>query len=163
VLEEDGDAALLRVLRRLADAVDEPRPRLLVRRLERVVVALDSGPDDHLRAGLAREVDRLAGQPQRLLADRVVGRAEGTFLEARVEVEPARDAVDPVAVERLAHLVEVRRCQLLRVVELVVVDQVAEPLDGGADLLRRRLAGELRLVAGRVEAGRHVAERPDSE
>ena len=73
MLEEDGDAALLRVLRGLADPVDEPRPRLLVGRLEGVVVALDPGPDDHLRARLTGEVDRLARQPQRLLAGGVVG------------------------------------------------------------------------------------------
>jgi hypothetical protein len=76
---------------------------------------------------------------------------------------PARDAVDPVPVERVSDLVEVRRRQLLRVVELVVVDQVAEPLDRGPHLLRRRLARELGLVPGSVEAGRHVAEGPDSE
>ena len=46
--------------------------RLLVRRLERVVVALDPGPDDQVGAGLAREVDRLAGQPEGFLARRVV-------------------------------------------------------------------------------------------
>ena len=146
-----------------ADAVDEARPGLLVRRLERVVVALDPGPDDHVGAGLAGEVDRLARQPQRLLAGRVVGRAERALAEAGVEVEAARDAVDPVPVERVADLVEVRRRELLRVVELVVVDQVAEPLDRRPHLLGRRLAGQLGLVAGRVEAGRHVAEGPDAE
>ena len=139
------------------------RPGLLVRRLERVVVALDPGPDDHLGAGLAGEVDRLAREPERLLARRVVGRAEGSLAEARVEMEPARDAVDAVPVERLAHLVQVLRRELLRIVELVVVDQVAEPCDRGADPVGRRLAGELGLVAAGVEPGRHVAERPDSE
>ena len=61
--------------------------------------------------------------------------------EQRVEVEAGRDAVDAVTVERVAHLVEVLRRELLRVVELVVVDQVAEALDRAAYALRRRLAG----------------------
>ena len=66
VLEEHRDAALACVGSGLADPVDEARPRLGVRRLERVVVALDPGPDDHLRADVAREVDRLPSQSQRL-------------------------------------------------------------------------------------------------
>ena len=49
------------LLRGLADAVDEPRPALGVRRLEGVVVALDPGPDDHPRAEPAGEV----GAPRR--------------------------------------------------------------------------------------------------
>ena len=163
MLEEDGDALLLRVLRRLADPVDEPGPGLLVRRLERVVVALDPGPDDHLGAGLAREVDRLPGQAKGFLSRRVVRRTERSLGEARIEVEPARNAVDAVTVERLAHLVQVLRRELLRVVELVVVDQVAEPCNRRPNPVGCRLAGELGLVAAGVEPGRHVAERPDSE
>ena len=58
VLEEEQDPVVGAALRGLPDAVDEPRPALLVRRLERVVVALDPGPDDQVRAELAREVDR---------------------------------------------------------------------------------------------------------
>ena len=67
------------VLRRLADAVDEARPRRRVRGLEGVVVALDPGPDDEVRPDLGGEVDRLAGQPQRLGAGRVVGRGEAAL------------------------------------------------------------------------------------
>jgi hypothetical protein len=73
VFEKDRHAAVARVLRCLADSVNEPRPRLLVRRLERVVVALDPRPDDHLRAHVRRQVDRLLGQAQRRVARRVVG------------------------------------------------------------------------------------------
>ena len=56
VLEEELDSALLAAGGHLADAVDEPRPGLAVRRLERVVVALDAGPEDHLRPDGGREV-----------------------------------------------------------------------------------------------------------
>ena len=38
------------------DALDEPAPALRVGRLERVVVALDPGPDDEVRAERAGEV-----------------------------------------------------------------------------------------------------------
>jgi hypothetical protein len=163
VLEEDHDAALGGVLGGLPDPVHEARPRLPVRRLERVVVALDPRPDDHLRAALGGEVDRLPRQPQGVLAEGVVGRDERALAEARVQVQPARDAVDPVPVERLAHLVEVVGRELLRVVELVVVDQVAEPLDRGAHPLRGGAAAQLGLVASRVEPGGHVPEGPDAE
>ena len=47
-------------------------------------------------------------------------------------MQAGRDAVDAVAAERLAHLIEVLLGELLRVVELVVVDQVAEPVDRAA-------------------------------
>ena len=47
------------------------------------------------------------------------------------------DRVDAVPAERLAHLVEVLSAKLMRVVELVVVDQVAEPVDGAPHLARR--------------------------
>ena len=101
----------------------------------------------HLRAELGGEVDRLPGELECRRARRLVGGAESALREARVEVEPARDAVDPVAVERLAHLVEVLRRELLRVVELVAVDQVAEPLDCRPHACGRGLAGALGLVA----------------
>ena len=83
--------------------------------------------------------------PAKFAAARVISRAsartpsstevEAALAEARVEVQAAGDAVDAVAVERLAHLVEVVLAELLRVVELVVVDQVAEPGDGAPHLL----------------------------
>ena len=59
VLEEEQDPVLAAALRRLPDPVHEPRPRLRIGRLERVVVALDPGPDDEVRADLAGEVDRV--------------------------------------------------------------------------------------------------------
>ena len=132
-----------------------------VRRLERVVVALDPRPDDQVRADLAGEVGGVERELQRLVAHRVVGRGEAAPPEARVEVQPAREAVDAVAVERLAHLLEVVAVELVRVVELVVVHQVAEAVDRAAHLLGRRLVGELRLVAAGDEARDHPAERPD--
>ena len=163
VLEEDRHAALLRALRRLPDPVDEPRPRVGVRRLERVVVALDPGPDDEVRLDLGREVDALQRAADRLVANLVGRRREPALAEHRVEVHPARHAVDVVLAERRAHRVEVRRVELLRVVELVAVDQVAETLDRPPDLVRGRLAGPLRLVARRHEPCRHRPECPDPQ
>ena len=61
----------------------------LVRRLERVVVAFDSGPDDEVRAEFGGEVDRLACPPERLGPRRFVRGDEAALLEARVEVEAA--------------------------------------------------------------------------
>ena len=49
----------------------------------------------------------------RLLADRAVGRDEPAAAEDRVEVQAGRDAVDAVAVERRADLVEVVGAKLL--------------------------------------------------
>ena len=60
---------------------------------------------------------------------RVVGRHEPALAEARVEVEARRHAVDVVPAERVEHLVEVVLVQLLRVVELVAVDEVAQAVD----------------------------------
>src|SRR5947208_3417245 len=54
-------------------------------------------------------------------------------------------------------------CRLLRIVELVVVDQPVEAFDRCAELLDRRDTGEFRLIAARVEPGCHSSERPDSE
>ena len=163
VLEEHGHAAVARVLRRLADAVDEPPPRVRVRRLERVVVALDPGPDDHVRSELAREIDCLLRQAQRLRARRVVRRREAALREARVEMETARDAVDAVAVERLLHLLEVVGRELLRVVELVVVHQVAETLDCRPHLRRSARTCEVGLVPAGIEPRRHRPECPDAQ
>ena len=101
VLEEHRHAALAGVLGRLADAVDEALPRRRVRRLERVVVALDPGPDDEVRPELSREVDRLEREAERLRARRVVGRRETALGEPRIEVQAAREAVDAVPVQRL--------------------------------------------------------------
>ena len=110
-----------------ADPVDQPRPALRVRSLEGVVVALDPGPDDEVRLELAREVDRVQRPGQRLAPRRLVRGDEASPAEARVEVQAGRDAVDVVAVECLPHLVEVLGREFLGVVELVAVDQVAEP------------------------------------
>ena len=139
MLEEELHAVPLRALGGLSEAVHEPRPGVGVRRLERVVVALDPRPDDEVRAELAREVGGFERQPQRLCARRGIGRHEPAAAEARIEMEPARDAVDAVAAERLPHRVDVLGRELLRIVELVVVDQLAEPLDRAADPVRRRL------------------------
>ena len=122
-------------LGRLGDPLEEPLPRLRVRRLEGVVVALDPRPADHVRADRAGHLRRLAGDPSRLGAHRRVGRDEPAAAEARVEVEARADRVDAVPVERVAHLVEVVPVQLAGIVELVVVDQVAETLDRAAHAL----------------------------
>ena len=107
VLEEERDAALGAPARDLADAVDEARPRVGVRRLERVVVALDSRPEDHLRAELARERGHVERLGERRAPHRVVGGGEAALAVAGVQVRSGRDGVDPVPVERLAHRVEV--------------------------------------------------------
>ena len=99
-------------------------------------------------------------QAQRLRARRVVGRREAALREARVEMEAARDAVDAVAVERLLHLLEVVGRELLRVVELVVVHQVAEPLDCRPHLLRGARTCEVGLVAAGIEPRRHRRRMP---
>ena len=58
------------------------------------------------------------------------------------------EAVDVVVgPERLVDRLDVLLVQLLRVVELVPVDQVAEPLDRAENAPRRVLARPLRLVA----------------
>jgi len=163
VLEEQEDAVVGAGLRRLADTFDQPGPAVRVRGLEGVVVALDPGPDDEVGAERAGELGRGDRAPLRLLANLLVGRDEPASPEAGVEVEPRGDAVDPVAVERSAHLVEVLLGELLRVVELVAVDEVAEPLDGPAHALRGRLARVLRLVAAGDEARDHRSEGPDAE
>ncbi len=163
VLEEEQDPVVGAALGGLADAVDEPRPALLVRRLERVVVALDPGPDDEVSAELAREVDRRERPLHGLRARSVVRRHEPAPPEARVEVETRRHAVDVVLVERREYLVPVLLVQLLRVVELVAVDQVAEAVDRTAYALGSRLARPLRLVAAGDEPRHHRPEGPDPE
>jgi hypothetical protein len=163
VLEEELDPALARALRRLADSVDEARPAVGVRRLERVVVALDSGPEDEVGAELAGEVDGVERALHRLVADGVVRRREPPFAEERIEVQARTDRVDVATVERVADVVEVVRRQLVRVVELVPVDRVAEPLDRARDTLRSRLVAVLGLVAQRDEPRDHRPESPDAE
>jgi hypothetical protein len=79
-------------------------------------------------------------------------------------VQPAGQAVDVVVgPERLADLVDVLFVQLLRIVELVAVDLLVEPVDRPAYALHGRLAGTLRLVATRNEPCDHRAEGPDAE
>ena len=112
----------------------------------------------------AGEVDRLERAADRLVAHRVVGRAESALAEERVEVQAARDAVDVVAAERRAHRVEVLGDELLRVVELVAVHQVAEALDGAArpcrPSARPPTAAGSRPGTNRVD---HRPEGPDSQ
>ena len=163
VLEEELDAVAGAALGGLADAVDEPRPPLRVGGLERVVVALDPRPDDEVRAELAGEVRSRARDLAAPLAHAVVGRGQPALAEARIEVQAAGDAVDAVAVERRADLVEVVAAELVGVVELVVVHQVAEAVHRAAHLLGRRLRAVLGLVADGHEAGDHPAQRPDPE
>jgi hypothetical protein len=74
-----------------------------------------------------------------------------------------RDGIDAVAVERRPHVVQVLLGELLRIMELVVVHQVAEALDSSAHALHCRLAGALGLVPTGHEAGDHRPEGPDAE
>ena len=163
VLEEEERPALGTLACDLADAVDETGPRVAVRRLERVVVALDAWPEDHLRSDLAGEACRSQSLGQRVRAHRVVGRRQAALAEARVEMRTGTDGVDAVPAERLAHVVEVLLGQLLRVVELVVVDQLAQAVDGPLDPPGGGLAGALGLVATRDEPRDHRPEGPDAE
>src|SRR5581483_7880008 len=97
-------------------------------------VPLDARPQDHRRPELTREarsVDRLR---ERRIANRVFGRRQSALPVAMIQMRPGRNCVDPVTVERLTYVVEILGRELLRVVELVVVDQVPEPLDRRPDL-----------------------------
>src|SRR3954451_5439707 len=78
-------------------------------------------------------------------------------------MQAACDAVDAVAVERLLHLFEVVGRELLRIVELVVVHQVAEPLDSRSHFRRGGRSGELGLVPSGIEPCRHRSECPDAQ
>jgi hypothetical protein len=162
VLAEE-DAVVGAPLRRLADPVDQPPPALRVRRLERIVVALHARPDDEVRADRACELGRRDRAATGLRARLRIGRDEAATAEARIEVEAARERVDVMRAERLTDLLEVPLVELARVVELVAVDQVAEPVHGPPDPLDGRLAGPLRLIPRRDEPGDHRPERPDPE
>ncbi len=109
------------------------------------------------------EVDRVERSLHGLRARLVVRRDEAAAAEARVEVEARRDRVDVMTAKGRPHLVEIVGRQLLRVVELVAVDQVPETLDGSANAVDGRLVRELGLVAGGNESRSHRTERPDSE
>ena len=163
MLEEERDAVVSAPLGGLADSVHEPCPRLRVRGLERIVVALDSGPDDEVGAELAREVDRVEGSLHGFGARGRVRRDEPTSSEPRIEVESRRDAVHGVVAERVADVVEVLGVELLRIVELVVVDEISQPVDRAAHALGGRLVRPLRLVAARDEARDHRPEGPYPE
>src|SRR3954447_16813755 len=78
-------------------------------------------------------------------------------------MQAACDAVDAVALERLLHLFEVLGRELLRVVELVVVHQVAEPLHSRSHFRRGARSRELGLVPAGIEPGRHRSECPDAQ
>ncbi len=118
-----------------------------------------------MRAERAGELGALAHDPPRLGADVLVGVDEAAAPEARVEVQAAGDAVDVVVAERRLDVADVLVRELLRVVELVAVDQLAEALDGAVHLLGDRfgVVGVRRLVAARNEARDHRAEGPDAE
>ena len=164
VLEEEQDSVFLAPLRRLPDPVDEPRPALGVRRLERVVVALDPRPDDEVRAELAGEVDGLEGALHGFGSRRRRPASTSPPFPKRGSrwrpVAMQYTSCSPSAASTSSRLSGV---ELLRVVELVAVDEVAEPVDRATHPLRGRLAGPLRLVAARDEARHHRPEGPDSE
>jgi hypothetical protein len=74
------------------------------------------------------------------------------------------EAVDVVLPsERCADVVDVVLVQLLWVVKLVAVDQVAEPFDRAPDTVDRGLRCVLGLVTARDEASDHGPECPDAE
>ena len=163
VLQEEQHAVVGTALSRLPDTFDQPLPALRVGGLEGVVVALDPRPDDEVRTDRAGELGGGDRAAPRLGAGLRVGRDQAPAPEARVEVEAARERIDVVIAERVADLVEVLLVELAGVVELVAVDQVAEPVDRPPHALDGRLARPLRLVADRHEPGDHRPERPDPE
>ncbi len=166
VLEEQLDPVLGAHRSGLGHALDQPPPRVDVRRLERVVVALAAGPDDQVGAQRPGERSRLAHDPSRLRAHRRIRIDQAAPAEARIQVQTAGYAVDIViGPECGPDFVEVRRRELLRVVELVAVDEVSEALDRPVHLLghRLRFVAVLGLVAGRDEPCDHRSERPDAQ
>ncbi len=78
-------------------------------------------------------------------------------------MQARREAIDVVSVECVAVLIQVFLRQLLRIVKLVPVDQIAETLDGAANTVDGRLVREVRFVASGHEPRSHRTERPDSE
>jgi hypothetical protein len=149
----------------LADAIDQPSPGVDVGRLERVVVALAAGPDDQVGTEGARELGGLEQDAAGLRAHALVGIRQPASAEARIQVQPARDAVDVVTRQRFADRLEVGGRELIRIVELVAVDQLPEAGDCAVHLLGHRLAvvRVLGLIATRDEPRDHRSERPDAE
>jgi len=86
VLEEQRHAVTRAYLRGLPHAVDQPPPRVHVRGLERIVVALASRPDDQVGTERAGEVGGIADDPASFGTDRGVGVDKPSATEARVEV-----------------------------------------------------------------------------
>ncbi len=163
VLEEELDAVGGADFRRFSDAVDEAMPALRVGRLEGVVVPLDARPDDEVRAQRTCERRACERLLERESAHLVVGRRETASSEAWIEVKPGADAVDVVPGKRGLHLGKVLLVQLLRIVELVAVDHLAETRDRSPHPLNGCLVGVLGLVADRYEARHHRSERPDAK
>ncbi len=118
-----------------------------------------------MRPQRARELGGLANDSARFGAHSRIGVHEPAATEAGVEMQPARDAVDVVAVQRRADLREVVRRELIGVMKLVPVDQLAQPLDGAVDLVGHRLGvvAVLGLIAAGHKAGDHRPEGPDAE
>ena len=116
-------------------------------------------PSEPANAAASRTIRRAS------LAQLGIGVDEAAVGEPRVEVQAAGDAVDVVAVERRLDVVEVVVRELVGVVELVAVHQVAEPLHRPVDLLGHRLGDVVvaRLIAAGDEPRDHRPERPDTE
>src|SRR5207245_8988840 len=126
VLEEELDPVFLAPLRGRSYAFYQPSPALAVRRLERIVVALDAGPDDEVRPQAAGHVGRGQRAPHRLGANRRIRRAQPAAAAKRVEMQTGGDTVDAVPAESVLDRRAIALVDLLRVVELVVVDKVAD-------------------------------------
>ena len=141
------------------------RPAVGVRRLERVVVALDPGPEHEVRAERSRRSRpprASAAAPPRGSPDRATTRPP--LAEARVEVQPGADRVDAVAVER-------RRAPRRGCPARARPGSGTRSRRSGRRARRPRGApsrpsislGVLGLVAAGHEARDHRAERPDAE
>ena len=91
VLEEQLDPVLAAHRGCLAQPLDQPAPRVDVRRLEWVVVALAARPDDQVGAERSGERRRVADDPDGLGAQRRIGVDQPSAAEARIEVQTAGD------------------------------------------------------------------------
>src|SRR5829696_1203835 len=164
VLEENLDAPLVGVVGHLGYPLDETAPHLRVGSLESVVVPLCPRPDDEVRPHLRAQVHAALEGVDALSAQAIVRVDEGTQGVGRVGVEPCGDhgQVHTVLFQDREDLLDVLLVDLAGVVVLEAIKKVREPLGYAPGLVYHRLAGGLRVVAGRHEAGNGRPESPDA-
>ena len=131
-----------------ADAVDEAGPTLR----DTASGTGSCSPRSRARGSSGRRSrrrSRLRAVPRQAAAARTASSGDESppLPNSGFRCVPVAMAVDSVPAERRAHVLEVVLVELLRVVELVVVDEVPEAADRTRHLCRGRLPGVLRLVA----------------